>query len=146
MYYNVHAFGNRSHLPPAPVTRMSYVLAHLLLANNGLSSKAGLIVINNRYHRPDTPNCVGHTPIVHLRLKDFREVGSLTTLIFGNRYRYNYTNSCCFRQDDEGEKSEKNGKICIAVPRELASYTKRVSLTALRRQFRRRRSARKELS
>lgn len=62
-------------------SRMSYVLAHLLLANNGLSSKAGLIVINNRYHRPDTPNCVGHTPIVHLRLKDFREVGSLTTLI-----------------------------------------------------------------
>lgn len=60
---------------------MSCVLANLLLANNGLSSKAGMIVLNNRYHRPDTPDRVGHTPIVHLRLKDFREVGSLTALI-----------------------------------------------------------------
>lgn len=65
-------------IPPAPVTRMSYVLDHLILANNGLSSKADVIAINNRYYRPDTPNCVGYTPIVHLCLKDFREVGSLT--------------------------------------------------------------------
>ena len=93
---------------------MSYVLARLLLANNGLSSKAGLIVINNRYHRPDTPNCIGHTPIVHLRLKDFREVGSLTTLILATDTDIIIQVPAVFVKTTKA-KSRKNGKICIKI-------------------------------